>query len=706
MIADRTQQSADGRPQYAAAPLRVRILAGLIDFVLVLAAAAVLLPPRFAYFPLSLVVYHTVCVWLVATTPGKALLGLELRRLAAPPSLPWALARSSVGLFFVNGFGLGFLAAVGDPARRALHDRAFGSLVVCDEAAFRVPWKQRLKTWLERRDAAYQTKAIGILAGVWSFLEWVVGKLRQAAEWSGKTITALRSSVEGAAAGAVPAAPTAAQAVAVAVGCSAVTTLVLITVPGAAELAQTVASPVAAISSARGTGAVRVAGALTGGGTQLAVGGQPVEIRADLETRHYSVDFGDGTAPVNGAVGNEPYLSLRHEYAVSSPGTTYDVVLTVTDEARRSIERVEYRVEFVGADADDRVAKAIGDGLWWLHRSQSREEHPTDGPLGHWGTGNPVGETAAAALAFEVNGFQGRDAREGVYGETVRRALAYLLSHCVTVRLEPQRGQNPDANGNGFGITTGTGQALYEVPLVAMALIASRQPGAIAATGGPGVRGRRYDEIVADMLEFMAFAQDDGDGPARGGWRYTPNSGADTSVTQWPVLAMMAAQEVSGLEAPDWVRTELRDHWLLSAQAESGGFGYQGPSNPTVGQTAAGLLALQFAGVPDDDRRVTSAVDFIASTWDSTAANDYYAMYAVMKAAKLRDTPIQRFGDHDWQLEYRRRLLETQSPEGSWPIGPYQTAVLATAWPVLILSEEIFAESRLTALRRWLRDAF
>jgi hypothetical protein len=125
-----------------------------------------------------------------------------------------------------------------------------------------------------------------------------------------------------------------------------------------------------------------------------------------------------------------------------------------------------------------------------------------------------------------------------------------------------------------------------------------------------------------------------------------------------------------------------------------------------VGRTAAGLLALQFAGVPDDDRRVTSAVDFIASTWDSTAANDYYAMYAVMKAAKLRDTPIQRFGDHDWQLEYRRRLLETQSPEGSWPIGSYQTAVLATAWPVLILSDEVFAESRLTALRRWLRDAF
>ena len=691
------------------APLGTRILAGIVDFAVVLAGAAILLPPTFGYFPALFVAYHTFSIWLVGKTPGKALLALEVRRISGPPSLLWALGRSSIGLCLVNGFGVGILFALRDPLRRALHDRAFGSVVVGDEAAIGVPLRTRLQEWARRQKAVYEkkTETIAVLAGVWSFLEWIAGKVQQAVDWTGRALTTLRSRAHGVAAQALPAAPTAAQAAAVAVGCSTVTTLVLATVPGAGDVARAVASPVATYAGASRP-AVRVVRGPAGGGTHVALAGQPVEIRAGLEVRHYTVDFGDGSEPERGSLVDQSVLSVRHEYEVSSPGTSYDVVIIVADDQERTVGRAEYRVEFVGTDDDARVPKAIADGLWWLHRTQVHDEHPTDGSMGHWGSGNPVGETALAALAFEVNGFQGRGAREDAYRDTVARALAFLLSQCVTVPIEPQRAGNPDSNGNGIGIATAGDRPLYEAPLVAMALLASRQPRAVAATGPAGVRGRRYADIVADILDFIAFAQYDADGPARGGWRYAANTDADLSVTQWPALAMMAGEEVGGLDAPDWVRTELRDHFLTSVQDEtSGGFGYQGSATPTLGMTAAGLISLGFAGVSEDDRRVRRAVDFIAQNWDAPDGRHYYAMYTLMKAAKLRNRPIARFGDRDWQSEYRQRLLQDQNDDGSWPAtGGYGTPVLDTAWPVLILSEDVFAESRLAGALRWLREAF
>ena len=704
----------DDKP-FRAAPVRTRLAAGILDFFLVLAAALILLPPKYGYFPILFVLYHSFFLWLLGKTPAKALLGLEVKRLGRSPGPLWALARSSIGLFLVNGFGLGFLAALGDSAHRALHDRAFGSVVVLDEAVLSVHWSRRLRRWAESKKALQKkkTETVVLLAGVWTLLEWAAAKIERAAQVFEGAIEWLRSSSEATTLNTLPSASTPAQSAVLAVACSGVTTAVLLTVPGATEVAGAVSSPVAAIAAARDEGALRLVRGPAGGTTQLAIGGQPAEIRAGLETLRYKVDFGDGTAPASGAVGGDPFLSFRHEYADSSPGTRYDVVLTVADDAGRIVGTADYRVEFVDPDdEDDRTLKAIGDALWWLHREQAREDHPTFGQLGHWQTRWEVGETALATLAFEVNGFQGGSG-EGAYSNTVNRALAFLLSRCKTVPIEPQPAGNPDSNANGFGIivqSESEPRPLYEVPLVVMALVASRRPGEVAATGPPGIRGRRYDEIVVDMLDFIAFAQDDSEEKARGGWRYNVNEGADMSVTQWPAMAMAGAEEVWGIPVPEWVKRELRDNFLRSAQDESsGGFGYLGPTDATLARTAAGLIALSFAGVPEDDARVTKAVDYIEENWESAPdRSNYYTMYTVMKAAKLRSAPLQRFGEHDWQSEYRKRLLQTQDEEGSWPSdgANYNAGVLATAWPVLLLSEEVFAESRATALLRWIRDAF
>ena len=53
----------------------------------------------------------------------------------------------------------------------------------------------------------------------------------------------------------------------------------------------------------------------------------------------------------------------------------------------------------------------------------------------------------------------------------------------------------------------------------------------------------------------------------RGGWRYTPAVGSDTSVSGWMVMALRSA-ELAGLEVPQSVWDGV-EHWLQMAQASS-----------------------------------------------------------------------------------------------------------------------------------------
>ena len=690
MNADETRDD-----RFTVPSLGLRLFAGTLDFVVVLVAAWSLRLDGTIYVPALLCIYHTFFVWLVGKTLGKALLGLEVRRSGRPRSLLWAFGRSSLGFSLVNGFGVGFLAALADPARRALHDRAFGSLVMLDEAELGVKWSNRLKTWADNRQEVFKKKTekaetFAVLAGIWGFLKSAAGYLKKVAEWLEHALAAVRPAAQAAVTQALPAAPAATQAMVLVVGCSAFTAAVLATVPGA--------------------GMVRAVRGPNGSATRFAVDGQPVQIRVGLEPLGYTVDFGDGTAPESGIVTGGPFLELNHTYQDSTPGSSYKVRFTVTDDDGLTVGSAEYDVEFVGGADDARVVKALDDAFWQMHTSQVQTDDPATTVVGNWTYSNyPVGATALATLAYEVNGFEGRAADEGTYRDTVNRALAYLLSRCVTTDISMQTAGDPDSNGNGFGITIeGSGQALYELPLVAMALVGSRNPDAVARTGPAGVRGERrqpqYRDIVTDMLDFIAFAQADGEGDDRGGWRYAANNGADMSVTQWPVLAMMSAEEVWGLEVPPWVATELRDGFLAASQDDSGGFGYSVGAGPDIAMTAAGLIGLSFAGVAEDDERVTTAIDWIGQNWGSADNHTYYAMYAVKKAAELRRREIEFFDEHDWKAEYRTRLLESQQPNGTWPNSGRGSGILATAWPALILSEEVFATNRLTALIRWFRN--
>ena len=57
---------------------------------------------------------------------------------------------------------------------------------------------------------------------------------------------------------------------------------------------------------------------------------------------------------------------------------------------------------------------------------------------------------------------------------------------------------------------------------------------------------RELREPAQKAIDFIVKSQD----PRRGGWRYQPQDGSDTSVTGWQLMALKSAQ-MAGLEVPE-----------------------------------------------------------------------------------------------------------------------------------------------------------
>lgn len=370
------------------------------------------------------------------------------------------------------------------------------------------------------------------------------------------------------------------------------------------------------------------------------------------------------------------------------------------------------------ASANNGKEEAIEKGLEWL----ADQQDPTTGAwnLDYW----PVASTAFAVLKFEHHAKYTREpsidpfdpAYE--YSDNIVKGWNYIFNHSYDIDIDPQWNGthllDPDVNRvNGKGIyfmSPGSdNRPLYEVGIVMMALEASCHPERVVEYGNHA--GLNYSTVMKDTVDYVAWAQNDWPNAGRGGWRYGaydngtisgPGWGgphSDNSVSQWPVLGLMSAEEWS-IYAPDWVRTELLHHWLVFSQnAENGGFGYANNVSPNIARTASGLTQLTYCGVETDDPRWDAAAGYICTNWGSTGnIGNLYAMYGLMKAAMTAQPEIVwDFCGHEWQPEYDAWLIDTQriepdyspgDPEyGSWPPQYDTTGVLATAWALLILQK-------------------
>jgi hypothetical protein len=166
--------------RFRPAPHLRRGWAWIIDFALVLVIVWLLHRPFSYALPLALLAaYHGVSVSVTKTTFGKALMGLEVRRLGKRPGFVWSLSRSLVGYFGVDLLGLGLIPAFIDARHRALHDRLWKSEVVAVGDG-RIDVKslvERANRFLEYQAAALRRRK-DALAGLGAMVAWLLGLAR------------------------------------------------------------------------------------------------------------------------------------------------------------------------------------------------------------------------------------------------------------------------------------------------------------------------------------------------------------------------------------------------------------------------------------------------------------------------------------------------------------------------------------------------
>ncbi|MBL7120274.1 MAG: hypothetical protein ISS53_06280, partial [Dehalococcoidia bacterium] len=438
---------------------------------------------------------------------------------------------------------------------------------------------------------------------------------------------------------------------------------------------------------------------------QPAYNGKEVTLKAVVRYNgavHFEWDFGDTTNVTGAVIATDEYpvpIEAKHTYT-GPAGTEYVATLTVTATSGDDIGDSgsdTYGVRILDETREVKADIAVDEGLWWLCKQQYRYSDG-DVDFGFWQAAAAEGlytvaHTAAALEAFEANNHNAAgDPTEDPYVDCVRRGLNYLTSkmEVVDLSLDPAS----DTNGNDIGISCydDINHEMYEVGMAMIAIVGSGTPERVAEAGPGGVIGRTYHDIVQDMADFMAIAQND-----NGGWGYWRDSGdSDNSCTQWPIIGMQSAEAKWGITIADFVRPGL-ETWLANTQNANGAFGYMDNSDGlNIAKTAgAGITGLLFCGVGPDDDRIRRAIEFIDTSWytDDEHFGSGYAMYAVAKAfcvELLNMEVIPDPGAHNWWEEYADALI----PGGTWgqQAGGYwdamyrsQSSELTTAWMVTIL---------------------
>jgi len=451
---------------------------------------------------------------------------------------------------------------------------------------------------------------------------------------------------------------------------------------------------------------------------------------------NYVWSFGDGSADATGAVSNAKNIQAYHTYAGAG---TYYATLTVTD-GNGLTDTDQVRIDVIAAvDQALKVSKAIKRGLKELYINQQAN--------GRWNEarGFPPAASAVSILAFENYGHRPiNDPNDDIYQETVKAGLDYLCSVLYYYSPCPvQAHGNPDAHGIYPTPGTPDGRMMllnwdrnnYQIGMLMMAFAAAGPyvPGsnpydaalnpALNLTGTcprweGGTITLRYHDILANMIDYSAWAQSDSGG-ARGGWRYTSDSGdSDTSVCQWPAIGMEAA-EYWGLFAPAFVKSELLIWCAYSQHPTTGGWSYQHYSDTSthnVTHAGAGICMLSYCAIPKTDPRVVATLNWLSvpANWAGNGnwypwnlhmqggtETNYYGMYAIAKGCRIaRDglghiSEITSIGSIDWYTAYCNHILGQMLSDGVngdyWrtTMGGYHGWELNTPWALLILEPTV-----------------
>jgi hypothetical protein len=138
-------------------------------------------------------------------------------------------------------------------------------------------------------------------------------------------------------------------------------------------------------------------------------------------------------------------------------------------------------------------------------------------------------------------------------------------------------------------------------------------------------------------INFIVYAQD----PAGGGWRYSPRTAGDTSVTGWQLMALKSGQ-MSGLSVPRST-ISMCEKFLDSVESSNkGGYAYTPGSGETYVMTSVGLLCRMYLGVNPRNPGLLAGVERVKKAPPGRTGNLYYEYYATQV--------MHHMGGDSWQF--------------------------------------------------------
>jgi hypothetical protein len=293
--------------------------------------------------------------------------------------------------------------------------------------------------------------------------------------------------------------------------------------------------------------------------------------------------------------------------------------------------------KFFGNDA---TQAAVARGLEWLARNQR--------PDGSWSLAGPYSGGApkyndceAAATAMALLAFQGDGNThvEGKYKKNVANGWRWLL------KQQDEDGCFFQSGGFNYRFYA-QGQCTIAIcELYAMSKDAKFRPPAQLA------------------VNYCLRSQS-----PEGGWRYSPNTDNDVSVTGWIVMALQSAR-MAGLSVPSENLQNVGK--FLDGVAQHGGsrYPYQKDNEVRLSMTAEALLMREYLGWKRNDPRLVAVINWITSPENLIDFKDnrdvYYWYYATQAAHHIEGDAWKR-----WNAVMRKALPEQQvsrgKEAGSW----------------------------------------
>ncbi|MDD5082611.1 MAG: hypothetical protein PHU08_04485, partial [Dehalococcoidales bacterium] len=236
-----------------------------------------------------------------------------------------------------------------------------------------------------------------------------------------------------------------------------------------------------------------------------------------------------------------------------------------------------------------------------------------------------------------------------------------------------------------------------------MAINASGAPSNVIV-GGPQ-NGRTFADVAQDMVDWSAFAQNEG----VGGWTYEANeSYGDNSVSGYVALGLAYAEAAPpwgfALNVPAFVYSEL-DNWVdfiqndANGDGDDGGSGYTDPSS-WVNLLKTGNLLAQMSMVGDTNAtpRVQDAIDYIERHWNDNSVDPGWrdasgphkqACFTMMKGFQALGIESITVGGNpvDWYDVMSTALVNNQNANGSWPSDYWADTQMSTCWALLTLEK-------------------